>query len=66
MAAYRRVDELGHLRADCRYTGISSGPNAQYGVWESLFLLVLVHASMHTDQFSGYFLGELGLSGCFN
>jgi len=27
MAAYRRVDDL--LRADCLYTGISSGPNAR-------------------------------------
>jgi len=37
MAAYRRVDDL-HLRADCLYTGISSGPNARYRVWESLYL----------------------------
>jgi len=28
----------GHLRADCLYTGISSGPNARHGVWESLYL----------------------------
>ena len=27
----------GHLRADCLYTGISSGPNARYRVWESLY-----------------------------
>jgi len=28
----------GHLRADCLYTGISSGPNARYRVWESLYM----------------------------
>ena len=32
MAAYRRVDDL---RADCLYTGISSGPNVRYRVWEA-------------------------------
>ena len=31
----------GHLRADCLYTGISSGPNARYRVWESLYLYLL-------------------------
>jgi len=25
----------GHLQADCLYTGISSGPNAQCRVWEA-------------------------------
>ena len=25
----------GHMRADCLYTGISSGPNAGYRVWEA-------------------------------
>jgi len=25
----------GHLRADCLYTGISSGPSAWYRVWEA-------------------------------
>ena len=28
----------GHLQADCLYTGINSGPNARYRVWESLYL----------------------------
>jgi len=28
----------GHLRADCLYTGISSGLNTWYRVWESLYL----------------------------
>jgi len=31
----------GHLRAYCLYTGIISGPNARYRVWESLYLLSL-------------------------
>jgi len=37
MAAYRRVDDLTvtYLQADCLYTGISSGPNARYRVWEA-------------------------------
>jgi len=35
MAAYRRVDDLRHLQADCLYTGISSGPNARCRVWEA-------------------------------
>jgi len=25
----------GHLQAECLYTGISSGPNARYRVWEA-------------------------------
>ena len=28
----------GNRRSDCLYTGISSGPNARYWVWESLYL----------------------------
>jgi len=29
----------GHLQADCLYTGISSGPNARYWVWEAFTFL---------------------------
>jgi len=38
----------GHLQADCLYTGISSGPNARYRVWEAFTFLLL----------------RLGLEGC--
>jgi len=34
----------GHLQADCLYTGISSGPNARYRVWEA-FTFYLTYAS---------------------
>ena len=37
----------GHLQADCLYTGISSGPNDRYRVWESLYLLPFWH--IHSD-----------------
>ena len=36
----------GHLQADCLYTGISSGPNARYRVWEAftfyLFIVIII------------------------
>jgi len=35
VAAYRRVGDLRSPAADCLYTGISSGPNARYRVWEA-------------------------------
>jgi len=41
MAAYRRMT-YGHLWADCLYTGINSGPNAQYQVWEAFTFLLSV------------------------
>jgi len=31
----------GHLRADCLYAGISSGPNARYRVWEAFTVTFL-------------------------
>ena len=36
MAAYRRL--MTHLRADCLYSGISSGPNAVWRVWKNFIL----------------------------
>ena len=40
MAAYRRVDDL-RSPAGCLYTGISSGPNARYRVWEAFTFFIL-------------------------
>ena len=37
MAAYSGWMTYGHLPADCLYTGISSGPNALYRVWEAFY-----------------------------
>ena len=37
----------GHLQADCLYTGISSGPNARYRVWEAFtFFYLLCRAAI--------------------
>jgi len=41
MAAYAGWMTYGRLRADCLYTGISSGPNARYRVWEAFTFLLL-------------------------
>ena len=37
----------GHLQADCLYTGISSGPNARYRVWEAFTFYILVVFMAH-------------------
>jgi len=50
----------GHLRADCLYTGISSGPSTQYRVWEAFtctfFKLMndIVHLCIFTTLKSRY------------
>ena len=43
VTAYCLVDELSHLRADCLYTGISSGPmlGNEYGKFFTFFIVVV-------------------------
>jgi len=41
----------GHLQADCLYTGISSGPNARYRVWEAVTFFIRYSAALETDNF---------------
>jgi len=48
----------GHLQADCLYTGISSGPNARYRAWESLYLTFYAYP-MHALELGVADLGEL-------
>jgi len=43
----------GHLQADCLYTGISSGPNARYRVWEA-FTLYHVELSVVRNRCRSY------------
>ena len=46
----------GHLQADSLYTGISSGPNARYRVWEAFAFalpsLFIINAPI-TDEHTG-------------
>jgi len=44
----------GHLQADCLYTGISSGPNAWYRVWEAFTFFYLL-TSIVQCRWSGFF-----------
>ena len=66
MAAYRRVDDL---TVTCLYTGISSGPNARYRVWEA-FTFFLPETSLLVILWVGlcrgskfFFCDELGWVG---
>jgi len=42
----------GHLQADCLYTGICSGPNARYRVWESLYLFYAPYGPLWANSTS--------------
>ena len=63
MAAYRRVDDLSHLRADCLYTGISSWPIARELVWEAFYIFFtftgVVSFLLHFFSLLSHFLALL-------
>jgi len=48
----------GHLRADCLYTGVSSGPNARYRVWEA-FTFTFIHPQADESQYVPHFLMQV-------
>jgi len=45
----------GHLQADCLYTGISSGPNARYRVWEAFTFFTVWYGDGAGNTVEGYF-----------
>ena len=54
MAATAEWMTYGHLGADCLYTGISSGPNARYRVWESRYLFRPHRSTTYVDAAYSY------------
>jgi len=50
----------GHLQADCLYSGISSGPNARYRVWEAFTFLLLLLLLPLLQTYSSLLQDNLG------
>jgi len=46
----------GHLQADCLYTGISSGPNARYRVWEAFTFTFFANLMVGRQWLPGFVL----------